>query len=45
MNHLYDDIINNQRNDGNFYKEKYQQIYNALKTEFRLAEKENGPQR
>ena len=44
MNHLHDEIVNNKSNDWNIYKEKYQSIYNALKTEFRLAEKEKAPQ-
>ncbi len=44
MNHLHDDIVNSQRNDWEFFKEKYQPIYNAMKTNFRLAEKEKAPQ-
>jgi hypothetical protein len=44
MNHFHDEIVNNKSNDWNIYKEKYQSIYNALKTEFRLAEKEKAPQ-
>ena len=43
MNHLHDDIVNSQRNDWEFFKEKYQPIYNAMKTNFRLAEKEIAP--
>ena len=43
MNHLHDDIVNSQRNDWEFFKEKYQSIYNAMKTNFRLAEKEIAP--
>ena len=43
MNHLHDDIVNGQRNDWEFFKEKYQPVYNAMKTNFRLAEKEIAP--
>ena len=44
MNHLHDNIVNNSRNDWEFFKEKYQSIYNQMKTNFRLAEKERAPQ-
>lgn len=44
MNHLHDDIVNSQRNDWEFFKEKYQPIYNTMKTNFRLAEKEKASQ-
>ena len=44
MNRLHDDIVNNQRNDWEFFKEKYQPIYNQMKTTFRLAEKAKAPQ-
>ena len=37
-NYFYEDITNNSVNDWNFYKEKYQPIYNSLKTECRLLE-------
>ena len=30
MNHLHDDIVNNQRNDWEFFKEKYQTKYRNL---------------
>lgn len=35
MNHLYDEIVNCDINDYAYYKEKYQALYNALKSEFR----------
>lgn len=38
VNHLYDEIVNCESNDWKYYKEKYQQLYNKMKTEFRLAE-------
>jgi len=39
-NIYYNDIVENEMVEWNFYKEKYQPIYNNLKTEFRkLAEK------
>lgn len=34
-NFLYDEIINNENNDWNFYKFKYQEKYNHYKSEFR----------
>lgn len=38
VNYLYDEIVNCESNDWKYYKEKYQQLYNKMKTEFRLAE-------
>lgn len=35
MNYLYDEIVNCNIDDYSYYKEKYQPIYNALKSEFR----------
>jgi hypothetical protein len=40
MNHLYDEIVNNPCDDWEFYKHKYQPIYNALRSAFRQAERE-----
>lgn len=37
-NYLYDEIVNYEDNNWKYYKEKYQQLYNKMKTEFRLAE-------
>ena len=38
MNFLYDEIVNNECNDWEFYKNKYQSFYNALKSNFRISE-------
>lgn len=38
MNFLYDEIVNNECNDWEFYKNKYQPFYNALKSNFRISE-------
>lgn len=35
MNYLYDEIVNCNVNDYAYYKEKYQALYNSLKSEFR----------
>ncbi len=37
-NSFYDEIVNNPSNNWKEYKEKYQPIYNSLKTKFRIAE-------
>lgn len=37
-NDLYAEIVECENNDWLYYKSKYQKMYNALKTEFRLAE-------
>lgn len=37
-NYLYDEIVNYEDNNWKYYKEKYQQLYNKMKTEFRLVE-------
>lgn len=37
MNHLYDEIVRNDINDWQYFKEKYKPIYNALKTKFRAS--------
>ncbi|WP_286077485.1 nucleotidyltransferase domain-containing protein [Thomasclavelia cocleata] len=34
-NFLYDEIVNNPENDWNYYKEKYQKLYNSYKSKFR----------
>lgn len=39
-NSLYQEIVENDSNDWNYFKETYQQKYNQYKSEFRLAEKE-----
>lgn len=40
-NNFWDEIVNNPNNDWQYYKEKYQPIYNNMMTEFRkLAPKE-----
>ena len=39
MNYLYDAIVNNESDDWNDFKTTYQSIYNGLKSEFKLAEK------
>ena len=39
MNHLYKEIVECVNNDWKYYQDKYQPIYNKMKTEFRLAEK------
>jgi hypothetical protein len=39
MNHLYKEIVEFVNNDWKYYQDKYQPIYNKMKTEFRLAEK------
>lgn len=38
-NYLYADIVKNENNDWEYYKEKYQPLYNKLHTEFKLAHK------
>lgn len=39
-NYLWNEIVENENNDWEYYKEKYQPVYNKLKTEFRaLAQK------
>lgn len=40
MNHMYDEIINSDSVDWVYFKDKYQPVYNELKTKFRIAEKE-----
>lgn len=37
-NDMYNDIVNSETNDWNYFKAKYQQPYNHLKSQFRLAE-------
>ena len=37
-NYLYDEIVNYEDNNWKYYKEKYQQLYNKMKTEFRSVE-------
>lgn len=44
MNHLYDEIMNSP-DDWNFLKNKYQQLYNKYKTEFKLAHNNNSHER
>lgn len=41
MNHLYDAIVNNKRDDWEYYQHYFQPIYNAKKTKFRASEKGN----
>lgn len=36
-NYLYDEIVKNETNDWEYYKEKYQALYNKLHSEFKLA--------
>jgi predicted nucleotidyltransferase len=36
-NEYYDDIVNNENNDWEYYKNKYQPIYNKLHSEFKKA--------
>lgn len=36
-NKLYDEIVKNESNDWEYYKEKYQPLYNSLKSEFKRA--------
>ena len=36
-NKLYSDIVENESNDWEYYKEKYQPLYNSLKSEFKRA--------
>lgn len=38
LNYLYKEIAFNESNDWEYYKSKYQPLYNSYKTEFRLAE-------
>lgn len=38
-NDLYDEIVNNPCNDWQYYKDKYQPMYNALKSEFRAYDR------
>jgi hypothetical protein len=40
MNQFYDEIINNSINDWDYYQLKYKPIYNKMKTEFRIAQKQ-----
>lgn len=35
-NIYYDDIVKNENNDWSYYKEKYQKIYNSLKSQFKI---------
>lgn len=39
MKHLYNVIVNNENDNWEYFKENYQKIYNNLKTQFKLAEK------
>lgn len=39
-NSLYNEIVGCDSNDWEYYKEKYQKTYNALKSEFRAYDKE-----
>ena len=41
MNFIYNDIVENEYNDWEIYKNKFQKFYNALKTNFRLSEDKN----
>lgn len=36
-NELYNEIVKNDSNDWEYYKEKYQPLYNSLKSEFKRA--------
>lgn len=36
-NELYKEIVENKSNDWEYYKEKYQPLYNSLKSEFKIA--------
>lgn len=38
-NQYYNEIVNSDNNDWNYFKEKYQSLYNSLKTEFKLSHK------
>lgn len=40
LNYLYNEIINAKTNDWKYFKEKYQPIYNSLKSQFRTYDKE-----
>jgi hypothetical protein len=35
MNHLYDEIVKSEEVDWEYFKQKYKQVYNSLKTKFR----------
>ena len=37
MNHLHDEIVNCTSDDWQHYKEKYQSVYNSLKSKFRAC--------
>lgn len=37
MNYLYNEIVNCEIDDWEYYKEKYKPLYNSLKTKFKLA--------
>jgi hypothetical protein len=39
LNYLYDEIVNAKTNDWKYFKEKYQPIYNSLKSQFRLFDR------
>lgn len=39
-NYLYNEIVNNENNNWEYYKEKYQPLYNNLKTKFKLSQLE-----
>lgn len=41
LNPMYKEIVFNESNDWEYYKAKYQPIYNSYKTEFRLAENQS----
>ena len=41
LNHLYNDIVNSEINEWKYYKEKYQPLYNSLKTQFRLFDRKD----
>lgn len=42
LNYLYNEIVNSEINDWHFYKEKYQPLYNSMKSRFRLFDREDN---
>lgn len=40
VNYLYDEIVHNDITDWNYFKQKYQPLYNSFKSEFRRLESE-----